>query len=63
MASNIYAGKMILFSRVMHCDYDFIAKLERMNTLLILMHTPAWLKSSISADELVNDLEYGTFRT
>ena len=58
MASNIYAGKMILFSRVMHCDDDFIAKLARMNTFLILMHTPAWLKSSISADAPVDDLEY-----
>jgi len=29
-----------------------------MNTFLTLIHTPAWLKASISADAPVNDLEY-----
>ena len=29
-----------------------------MNTLLTRIHTPAWLKASISADAPVNDLEY-----
>ena len=49
---------MFLFARVMHCDDDFIAKLARMNTFLALIHIPAWLKASISADAPVNDLEY-----
>ena len=29
-----------------------------MNIFLTLIHTPAWLKASISADAPVNDLEY-----
>jgi hypothetical protein len=33
-------------------------KLARLNTFLAFMHTPSWLKSSISADAPVDDLEY-----
>jgi hypothetical protein len=41
ISSNIYAGKMFMFSRAMRNDDGFIMKLKRMNTFLPLLYTPA----------------------
>jgi hypothetical protein len=46
MAYNLYATKMMMFSKQMKYNTDMVDKLKRLNRFLALFYSAAWMKAS-----------------